>query len=179
MGAKGTGQRGDLQRGDALRRESWSHRGGESGAELWGCVGGPSWPGPFPPLYPSPLQRALSFPAPEKQFPIPKTSPDIYIEAASRNFLENSFSAHSHFKGKSKTPKAGGLCGFFRVASGKLVWWEQSTEEDFAPGQLGITDLPLRRGEARASVSRKMVGQAFTCVFTFLSLAFVPGCLHL
>ena len=82
-------------------------------------------------------------------------------------------------KEKSKTPKAGGLCGFFKVASGKGVWWEQSTEEDFAPGPLGIIDLPRRRGEASASVSRKMAGQAFTCVFTYLSLAFVPGCLYL
>lgn len=72
---------------------------GDRGAQSWGFCGSP-------PHTHSPLQWALSFPASEKWLPIPETSPDIYIEAVSRNFLENSpFSTHSHFKGRSKTPK--------------------------------------------------------------------------
>lgn len=84
-----------------------------------------------------PLQWTLSFPTSEKGFPIPETTPDIYTEAVSRNFLEHSpFSTHSHFKGRSKPPKAGGLCGFFKVASGKLVWQEQSKDKDLTLGPL-------------------------------------------
>lgn len=104
-----------------------------------GCGGPPAGQA----LPPSPISSPLhprtapcSFPALEKQFPVPETSPDIYTEAATKNFLEKSSSTHSHFKGRSQTPKAGGLCGSFKVASGKRVWWEQSAEEAPAPGPL-------------------------------------------
>lgn len=145
----------------------------EKGEELWGAVlGGPQLARPFPHPHQHPLHprtAPCSFSALEKQFPVPETSPDIYIEAATRNFLENSsFSAHSHFKGRSQTPKAGGLCGSFKVASGKRVWWERSTEEASAPGPLRIPDQPWRRGEASASVSRKRVDQALAGGFTFV-----------
>ena len=101
-----------------------------------------------------PLHWTPGFPTSEKGFPIPETPPDISMEAVSRNFLEHSpFSTHSHFKGRSKTPKAGGLCGFFKVASGKLVWQEQSKDKGLTLGPPRSYRPALERGEAGAPVS--------------------------
>ena len=104
---KGAGQRAQAQEetygGGLLWEGTLEPQGRREGRGALGCLGGPQLARPFPPL-PSapplhPRTAPCSFPALEKQFPVPETAPDIYIEAATKNFLENSsFSAHSHFK---------------------------------------------------------------------------------
>ena len=146
-------------------------QGRRQGRGALGCLGGPQLARPFPPL-PSapplhPRTAPCSFPALEKQFPVPETAPDIYIEAATKNFLENSsFSAHSHFK-EARPLKL--------VASvAPLKWLLESGSGGNKAQKRPLLQDPLNyrpaleEREASASVSRKRMDQALARGFTFV-----------